>query len=296
MEIRVLNYFLMAAREENITRAAQLLHITQPTLSRQLIQLEEELGVSLFRRSNHNIFLTEEGMILRNKAQEIVDLAEKTKNIFAQKDEQIAGEIAIGCGEYFTIDILAKVMAEFQKQYPLVQFKMFSGHSDDIKERIESGILDFGVLLEPVDISKYEFLKLPYIEQTGVYTRRDSSIADKKTLVPKDMEGRTILIPSRPRVKEQTDRWLGSSRDKVNVAVTFNLLYNALQLAKNGMGDVFGIKLDMNVDGIVFVPFKEKMESGLVFVWKKGQIHTAAIVKFMEALEKYVESITADKN
>lgn len=164
MEIRILKYFLMAAREENITKAASLLHITQPTLSRQLMQLEEELGVTLFTRSNHRIILTDDGMLLKRRAQELVSLAEKTKMEFLHDENTLAGEIAIGCGETRSMNRLAELMADFRSRYPLVRFEIYSGNVDNIKERMERGLLDLGLFVEPVDVGKYEFLRMPVKE------------------------------------------------------------------------------------------------------------------------------------
>lgn len=160
MELRVLKYFLMVAREENITKAAQLLHVTQPTLSRQLMQLEEELGVQLFHRGKHKVTLTEDGMLLRRRAQELVSLSEKTKMELQHKEGMPTGEIAIGCGETKSMAALSGKMVSFRQKYPLVQFSIYSAIADDIKERLEKGLLDMGLLVEPVDISKYEFIRI----------------------------------------------------------------------------------------------------------------------------------------
>lgn len=165
MELRVLNYFLMVAREENIARAAQLLHITQLTLSRQLMRLEEELGVQLFHRGKYRVSLTEEGMLLRRRAQELVSLSEKTKLELQHREDALAGEIAIGCGETRSMSLLSESMASFRREYPMVQFSIYSAIADDIKERIEKGLLDMGLLAEPVDISKYAFIRLPLKER-----------------------------------------------------------------------------------------------------------------------------------
>ena len=161
MELRVLSYFLTIAREENITKAAALLHVTQPTLSRQMMQLEAELGVKLFTRNSHNITLTEQGLteqglLLKRRAQELISLAEKTKQELKQEDE-LSGEISIGSGEYQNSRLLAEILAAFQAQHPAIQYEIYSGNSDNIKERIERGLLDLGFLLEPVDVAKYEF-------------------------------------------------------------------------------------------------------------------------------------------
>ena len=166
MELRVLRYFLAVAREENITKAAALLHLTQPTLSRQLMQLEEELGVQLFQRSRYRIILTDEGMLLRRRAQELVDLAEKTEQEF-RKAPELRGEISIGSGDLEGMSLLSELLVSFQKLHPQVTYRIFSGNADNTKEQLEGGMLDFGLLLEPVDISKYDFIRLPVKEQWG---------------------------------------------------------------------------------------------------------------------------------
>ena len=168
VEIRVLKYFLMVAREENITKAAVLLHLTQPTLSRQLMQLEEELGVKLFHRSKHSIVLTEDGMLLKRRAQEIVSLSHKTVQELSHKEDMLSGEIAIGCGETKGMLFLSEQIRKFQQKYPLVQFSIHSAIADDIKERVEKGILDIGLPMEPADVGKYEFIHMPQKEK-GVY-------------------------------------------------------------------------------------------------------------------------------
>jgi DNA-binding transcriptional LysR family regulator len=165
MELRVLQYFLVVAREENITKAASLLHITQPTLSRQLMSLEEELGVKLFRRGKHSIVLTEDGMLLRRRAQEIVDLAEKTAKELMHGEEAVSGEISIGCGETQNMKPLAEIMASFQQKYPDVSFHIYTAIADDVKERLENGTLDMGLLLEPVEISRYHYVRMPLKEK-----------------------------------------------------------------------------------------------------------------------------------
>ncbi len=165
MELRVLRYFLMIAREENITHAAQLLHVTQPTLSRQIQELEEELGVKLFVRSNHRIVLTREGLLMRRRAQEILELADRARRDLAHQNEELAGEVAIGSGETRSMSVLAEILSDFRERHPRVSYRFYSGNADHIKERIENGTLDIGLLPEPVDIARYEFLRMPVMEE-----------------------------------------------------------------------------------------------------------------------------------
>lgn len=178
-----------------------MLHITQPTLSRQLMQMEEEFGVSLFKRSKHSIILTEEGMILRRRAQELVDLAEKTAKEVSRQDEVISGEIAIGCGETKNLEPMAKVMAAFQQAYGEVQFILYTGIADDVKERIEQGTLDFGLLIEPVDVSKYSYLRMPLKDRWTVLMRQDHPMAAKEAVEPQDLAGQRLIMPARLSVK-----------------------------------------------------------------------------------------------
>ncbi len=236
MELRVLNYFLMVAREENITRAAQLLHVTQPTLSRQLMQLEEELGVQLFHRGKHSVSLTEEGMLLRRRAQELVSLSEKTKMELQHREEMPAGEIAIGCGETKSMAVLSGKMVSFRQKYPLVQFSIYSAIADDIKERIEKGLLDMGLLVEPVDISRYEFLRLPLKEQWGVLVRADSPLAGKEFVTPEDLCGVPLLMVRRELVKKELANWFGDAYDQLEIAATYNLIVNAAFMVEQGLG------------------------------------------------------------
>lgn len=289
MEIRVLNYFLMTAREENITKAAQILHMTQPTLSRQLMQLEEELGVKLFHRSNHRIILTEEGMLLRRRAKELVELSEKTKNEFLQKEENISGELSIGCGEFHSMDGFADLLATFQEQYPLVRYDFYSGDADDIKEKIENGLLDFGVWMEPVDIMKYEFIRLKQKEQLGILTRNDTAIANKQAVSPEDLLERPLFIPGRELIKHEWEVWFGDYFEQVKIAGHFNLLYNVAKMVQKGMGDALCIRLDAQYEGLTFIPLASKEEKGTMLAWKKEQMKSPVAAAFVKFAKEYMK-------
>ena len=291
MELRVLNYFLMAAREENITKAAQLLHVTQPTLSRQLMQLEEELGVKLFQRSNHCIVLTEEGMLLKRRAQELISLAEKTRQDLMQKDTELTGEISIGCGELQSVDFLAKLLARFQTENPLVQINIFSGNADSIKERIENGLLDMGLLPEPVDMTKYAFLHVPQRETWGVLVHKDSELAEKQAVSPPDLLNAPLMISNRDLVQGLIANWFGVNIDDLHIVCRYNLLYNAAILVRNKIGAAICIQLDCSYAETVFVPFSPPIESGSVLVWKKDQMTSPTTAAFLEYSQKYVKSI-----
>lgn len=282
MELRVLKYFLMVAREENITKAASLLHITQPTLSRQLIQLEKELEVTLFHRSNHNIILTEDGMLLKRRAQELISLSEKTVQELSHKEQALSGEIAIGCGETKSMLFLAEQIRTFQQIYPLVQFHIHSAIADEIKERIEKGTLDAGLLTEPVDIGKYEFFRMPQKERWGILIRKDAELARKETVCPKDLIGMPLLMVKRELVKNELASWFGDYYEKMQVAATYNLIVNAAAMVKTGIGAALCFDFGMQFyDDLCFVPLTPRLETGSVLVWKKNQMMGAAVKQFI---------------
>ena len=293
MELRVLNYFLMVSQEENITKAAQLLHVTQPTLSRQLMQLEDELGVKLFERSNYSIVLTSDGLLLKRRAQEIVSLAEKTKRELTTEKE-LSGEIEIGSGEFKSFSLLADVIAAFSEKHPGVRFHLNSGNADTIKERLENGGLDIGLLADPVDISRYEFTRLPQKETWGIIAHNDFAIAKRPFVTPKDLIGLPLILPHRRMVREEIQNWFGDLYGDVNVFATYDLLYNAAIMAQKKMGIILTIELESRFDEVKFVPFAPKMEFGSVLVWKKNQIQSTAMEAFIDFSKKYIKSISTN--
>ena len=281
MELRVLRYFLAVAREENITKAAALLHVTQPTLSRQLMQLEDELGVKLFRRSQYRVVLTDDGMLLRRRAQEIVELADKAERELQHTEAELTGEIAIGCGESVGMTFLSNHIREFRKLHPQVQFRIYSANADDIKERIEKGLLDMGLLTEPVDIGRYAFLRTPQKDRWGVLLPKEHPLAQKGTVTPKDLLGIPLLISGRETVRNELAGWFGDAYDKIEVAATFNLILNAANMVKNGVGVALCFDLDNISDALNFVPLSPKLETGTVLAWKKDQTYSPAADQFL---------------
>ena len=271
----------MAAREENITKAASLLHITQPTLSRQLMQLEEELGVTLFTRSNHRIILTDDGMLLKRRAQELVSLAEKTKMEFLHDENTLAGEIAIGCGETRSMNRLAELMADFRSRYPLVRFEIHSGNVDNIKERMERGLLDLGLFVEPVDVGKYEFLRMPVKETWGILVREDSHLAELDVVRAEDLVRMPLLAASREMVQNELANWFGDYACQMEIAVTYNLVYNASVMVKKGIGAALCLELDSSYDGVKFVPLSPQLKLGSVLAWKRNQMFSASTSAFI---------------
>ena len=292
MEFRVLKYFLMVAREENITKAAALLHLTQPTLSRQLMQLEEELGVKLFHRSKHSIILTEDGMLLKRRAQEIVSLSDKTVQELSHKEDVLSGEIAIGCGETKNMLFLSEQIKKFRQKYPLVQFSIHSAIADDIKERIEKGILDIGLLMEPVDVGKYEFIRMPQKEKWGILVRKDSELAAKESINPKDLTNVPLIMVKRELVKNELASWFGDYYEGLQIAATYNLILNAASMVERGVGVALCFDLGAAFyEDLCFIPLAPTLETGSVLVWKKNQTLGAATSQFMRFLRNAFQAL-----
>ncbi len=295
MELRVLNYFLAIAREENFTRAAQQLHLTQPTLSRQIADLEQELGVKLFIRSNHNIILTEDGMILKRRAQEILSLADKTKRDFMQKEEALSGTISIGSGEFRSTEYLAKIIAEFRKKYPNVKYDIYSGNANNIRDYIERGLLDIGLMSEPVDMRKYNFVNMPIKEQWGVFVPSDSPLSEKESIRPEDLEGMSVVTATGDFNQSRIGKWLGDHKDRVEIAATANLPYNEAVLAKENIGVMLSINLNCTYENLRFIPLQPVLEISTALGWKKEQIFSATTSVFIEFAAQYLKGISGDK-
>lgn len=295
MELRVLNYFLAIAREENFTRAAQQLHITQPTLSRQIADLEQELGVKLFIRSNHNIILTEDGMILKRRAQEILSLADKTKRDFLQNDETLSGTISIGSGEFRSTEYLAKIISEFRKKYPNVKYEIYSGNANNIRDYIERGFLDLGLMSEPIDMRKYNFVNMPIKEQWGVFVPKDSPLSEKESISPEDLIGMSIVTATGDFNQSRIGKWLGDCREKVEIVATANLPYNEAVLVKENIGVMLSLKLNCTYDNLQFVPLNPILEVSTALGWKKEQIFSATTSAFIEFATQYLKGISDDK-
>ena len=288
MELRVLKYFLAVAREANITRAAEILNITQPTLSRQLMQLEDELNAKLFVRGKNKITLTDKGMILRRRAEELVDLAERTEKEFLNDNDIVAGEIFIGSGETNAMHSLAKVMKEFHDLYPQVQYNLYSANADDIKERIDKGLLDIGLLTEPVDISKYEFVRLKEKEVWGILMKKDDVLANKAYITADDLVGEPLISSKRTIVQNEIFNWFGKDYDKLNIISTYNLGLNVAIMVEEGLGYAFSLENLININdetNICFKPILPRIETGTVIVWKKHQIFSSATSKFIEEIK-----------
>ncbi len=293
MEIRVLRYFLAIAREGSITNAANFLHVTQPTLSRQIHDLEDELGQKLFTRGSHNMALTAEGMILRKRAEEIISMVDKTEAEFTSMEEAVGGDIYIGGGETDAIKFLAKVAKELHDTYPNIRYHLYSGNAQDVTERLDKGLLDFGVLVQPADISKYDYLDIPAKDTWGVVMRKDSPLAEKKTICKEDLIGVPLIcsrqVISQERNKNEFAQWFGEDFDKLNIVTTFNLVYNAAIMVDAGLGYAITIDKIANTSensSLCFKPLEPKLDSGLNIIWKKYQVFSSAAELFLERLKE----------
>lgn len=291
MEIRALKYFLTTVREGNITKAAKYLNLTQPNLSRQINILERDIGHKLFERKHNNIILTPEGILLKKRAEEIIDMIDKTRAEFNFTDELIAGDIFIGAGETWAMSLLASIMKDIQATYSHIKYNIYSGNFQDITEKLDKGLLDFGLLIDPADLSKYDYLKVPAKDTWGLIMKKDSDLAKKKSIIKTDLLNIPLIISRQVIETEMLDndfsRWFSDTFDKLNIVATYNLIYNALIMVQEGMG--YALCLDkladnMNNKDICFIPLKPKLESGLNIVWKKNQEFSRASKIFLERL------------
>ena len=292
MEIRTLKYFLVAAREGSITKAANSLGLTQPNLSRQINFLERDIGKKLFNRKNYKIELTDEGALFKKRAEEIIDMVEKTRDEFKSSDKIIAGNIRIGGGETHAIELITKIMLNIQKDYPNIQYHIYSGNSDDVSEKLDKGLLDFGIFIEPAGILKYDYIKIPAKDTWGVLMRKDSKLAKKRFITKNDLINLPIICSRQPIYNRASENkfleWFQSDFDKLNIAATYNLIYNASIMVKSGIGYAVCLDKLINTNGssLCFVPLKPKLEAELNIVWKKGQIFSPASRIFLDMLYK----------
>ena len=289
MELRVLQYFLAVTREQSISGAAESLHLSQPTLSRQLKDMEEELGKQLFIRSNRKITLTDEGMILRKRAEEIMELVKKTEDEITLSDESIAGDITVGAGETDGVRFLAKAAQAVQKDYPLIHFHIVSGDKASVTEDLDRGLIDFGLLFGDIDTSKYEHLKVPFHDSFGVLMRRDSPLAEKKAIVPEDLWDKPLIVSRQSIHDSALHTLLGCSQEKLNIVASYNLLFNGSLMVDEGMGYAICFDKIINVTGnsnLCFRPLSPKIEAGMHIVWKKYQVFTKAAEKYLLQLQQ----------
>lgn len=288
MEIRVLRYFIAVASEETISGAAELLHISQPTLSRQLMDLEKELGKQLFIRGNRKITLTQDGIFFRKRAQEIIDLVDKTQFDFNSTEEIISGNISIGCGETDAMKLIAKIAHNLQKKHPNIRYNIFSGNGDAVVDKLDKGLIDFGILIEPADVTKYDFIKIPAKDIWGVLMKKNSPLASKLYIEPSDLFNLPIITSNQTMVSSEFTKWLGRSFNELNIVSTYNLVFNASLLVEEGMGYALCLDKLINTTGdstLCFRPLYPPLEANLNVVWKKHQVFSKASETFLACME-----------
>ncbi len=291
MEIRVLRYFLTVVREESITKASEVLHITQPTLSRQLAQMEEEVGVKLFHRGSRKITLTNEGILLRRRAEEILQLVDKTEKELIEQDEQVEGKISIGCGEIASVQLLPQLFQEFREKYPRINFDIFTATADLVKEQMDKGLIDIGLLLEPIDMEKYDFIRLDIKEKWVVLMQPGDSLAQKEVVTAKDLSSLPLILPRRMNVQSELASWFGDYYEKLNVVFTSNLSTNGAVMVSKGLA--YSLVIEGSIpfwdqSKITYRPLSPPLTATSVLAWKRGQPFSVAATKFIDYMKCFL--------
>lgn len=287
MELRVLRYFLAVAREESISRAAEALYVTQPNLSRQMKNLEDELDKRLFERGSRKIVLTEAGKLLKKRAEEILELYDRAESELKAPQGDMSGEVRIGGGESKAFSLIARAICAVQRKYPLVRFDVFSGDSEAVSDRLDNGLIDFGVFIEPTDLTRYDSLRLPVTDRWGVLMRKDHPLAQSASVTAKDLKGQPLIRSRHSMGESMITQWLGGDG---NIAATYNLLYNASLMVESGVGLALGLDGLINTDGsnLCFKPLEPELTSHLDIAWKKYGIFSPAAEKFLAELKELI--------
>lgn len=289
MELRQLKYFLAVAREQSISKAAEALYVTQPNLSRQMQNLESEIGKQLFIRGAKKITLTQTGQLLRKRAEEILELYNQTEAELNTPVSDVSGDIYIGGGESYVMGLIAKVARSMQRDYPNVKYHLFSGDSSTVSERLDKGLIDFGIFIEPFDVSKYDSLRLPLYDTWGVIMRKDSELANKQFITPEDLWDKPIIRSRQSIGKSKFSEWFGKNEEELNIVATGNLLYNMSLLVEEGLGYAVTLDKIINVTGdsnLCFRPLYPKLISHLDIAWKKYQVFPKCAEIFLNRLKE----------
>ncbi|MCH5272460.1 MAG: LysR family transcriptional regulator [Lachnospiraceae bacterium] len=289
METRLLQYFLAIAEEQSITRAAEYLHITQPTLSKQIMDLEESLGKQLLIRGKKKVTLTEDGAYLRNRAQEIISLMEKTEASFRGNEYAITGDVFIGCGEHRSSYTIMQMIYSIQEEYPDIHFHFFSSNADAIIERLDKGLLDMGFLLEPEINPRYDYQKLPFYETWGVLMRKDSPLAGRDSLTFRELSALPLIMPSQTSNSNRITTFWADAMTSPRVVATYNLIYNAGLMVEAGIGYALCIDDLINTNGehpLTFVPLNPVLQSNVYLFTKKYQVFSKAAKLFLDRLQE----------
>lgn len=292
MELRVLHYFLAVVREENISKAAELLHVTQPTLSRQIAQLEEELGAMLFVRGRH-LQLTDAGLMLKRRAEEVEVLIQKIDEEFAQKNE-LSGVISIGSGGLYSTRIFPEILAGFRQLHPKVRFQLYTNSAEYVTEQLEHGLLDFGMLLEPMDVTKFDYIRMRDAERWGLLLRRSHPLAAKPYITRDDLLGEPIITSNRPAVQRRLQAWLGDTVTHLDIFATYNIITHVVGLVDSGVASALTIEGAVHLfasDRLVFRPLYPELSMSSVFVWKRFQRNASAASAFLDYFKECLNRI-----
>ena len=298
MDIRVLKYFLAVAREQSFSTAAERLFLSQPTLSRQLKELEDELGKTLLVRSNKGVTLTEEGIILRKRAEEIIDLMEKTEQEVRQSNDSVSGTVYIGAGETYAIKLIADTAHHLKADYPGIHYSFFSGNGTDVMEKLERGLMDFGLIFGNIDRTRYEAIEIPLHDTGGVLMRQDEPLARKASLTISDVSGLDLIIPRQPNHSTMLSEMIAEQAPDANIVAEYNLIYNASVMVGEGIGCAIALDRLINVSGdskLCFRPFEPPMEAVCSFIWKRYSVFTKAAGIFLEQFKKDIANIKVNR-
>lgn len=287
MEIRTLRYFLEIAREGNMSRAAGRLHVTQPTLSKQMKDLEQELGRKLFRRGSASVSLTDEGMLLRKRAEDLLNMADKIENEFKAMDDIAGGDIYIGCAESYLVKYLAHAVRRLSRRYPDILYHITSGGTEQVAERLDRGLFDMAFIVEPPDLSKYNYLEVPKCDTWGVLMKKDCPLAAKTAITFEDLSGYPIFC-SEQSVKLDLPRWCGERVDQLNIMATFNLSNNGAVFVREGLG--VQLTFDRLIEttecsSLCFRPLAPALHTKMYVIWRKYQVFTPAAGLLLEELK-----------
>lgn len=287
MEIRTLRYFIAVAREENMTKAADILHVTQPTLSKALKALENELGKKLFTRHSFSIALTDEGMLLRDRAEDLISMADKIQRDFLSLDDISGGDLYFGLAESYQIRYLARELRIFKKNHPGLKYHITSGDTEQVTEKLDKGLLDFAVLCDAPDARKYDYLIFPEGDVWGVIMPQEASLAKKETISVNDLTG-LPLFTSEQAWTGDIKRWAGKAYAKLHLEGSFRLAYNASMFVKEGLGYQLSFKHLVNTtaeSGLIFRPLSPRLETKLFLIWNKYQTFTPLADRFLSQIQ-----------
>lgn len=290
MDLKSLRYFLAIAEEGSISAAAESLNLSQPNISRQMTLLEKELGAKLFERGSRRIVLTEEGTLLRRRAVEILQLADTAVTEIGSAGKDVIGTVRIGCGETDSMRVVARAIRRFSETHPMVRFELHSGNAEDVSDLLERGLVDFGVLIEPTDKTRYDYLSFPTDIRWGALVRRDDPLARMYGVSPSDISGRRVIVSRQNMAANGISGWMGPDFPEPDVVATYNLLFNASLLVSEGVGIALCLEGIVNTSGdsdLVFVPFEPELRVGMSLVWKKNSVQGRAQRLFLDGLREF---------